>query len=44
MFTWDGTDISDLISMANIYEATYNKHKYWIINVPSDNNVKTTDV
>lgn len=44
MFKWDGTDITDIISQSNIYEAVYSKHKYWVINVPSDDNLKTTDV
>lgn len=31
MFTWDGTDISDIISECDIYEAKHNKIKYWVI-------------
>ena len=31
MFKWDGTDITDLVSECNIFEATYNKTTYWVI-------------
>lgn len=31
MFQWDGTDVSDIISRSDIYEAEYGKNKYWII-------------
>lgn len=33
MFNWDGSDVTDIISQADIYEAKYNKHIYWIIRV-----------
>ena len=31
MFNWDGTDVTDIISKANLYEAKYDKYKYWVI-------------
>ena len=31
MFKWDGTNITDIISESDIYEAKYNKKTYWII-------------
>jgi hypothetical protein len=31
MFKWDGTDITDKIIKCDIYEAKYNKVKYWVI-------------
>ncbi len=35
MFKWDGTDdgtdVSDIISQSDIYEAKYNRKNYWII-------------
>jgi len=38
MFRWDGTDVTDIISQSDIYEAKYSKYKYWIIqHTKSDN-------
>ena len=34
MFRWDGTDVSVLINQCDIYEAKYNKLKYWVIHSP----------
>ena len=31
MFKWDGTDVTDLVSECDIFEAIYNKTIYWII-------------
>jgi len=31
MFKWDGTDVTDLISRSNVYEAKHEKYKYWVI-------------
>lgn len=31
MFKWDGTNITDIISESDIYEAKYNGKTYWII-------------
>jgi len=35
MFKWDGTDVTDIISQSNIYEAKYDKYKYWVIRLNS---------
>lgn len=31
MFKWDGTDVTNIISCSNVYEAKYGKYKYWVI-------------
>ena len=31
MFKWDGTNITDIIKKSEIYEAKYNKKRYWVI-------------
>jgi len=38
MFTWDGTEVTDIIKNCDIYEAKYNKVKYWVIR-NNDHNV-----
>nr|QBK91509.1 MAG: uncharacterized protein LCPAC302_01290 [Pithovirus LCPAC302] len=39
MFSWDGSDISSLLSNADIYETKYNKIKYWLIQYEYDDNI-----
>lgn len=34
MFKWDGTDVTNIISRSNIYEAKYGKYKYWTLTFP----------
>ena len=43
MFVWDGTDITDLINKCNIYEAKFNKIKYWVIKFSDSNNNTDSD-
>lgn len=31
MFKWDGSEVTDIISKSDIYEANYGKYKYWVI-------------
>ena len=31
LFNWDGSDVTDIISHSDIYEAVYEKIKYWVI-------------
>lgn len=40
MFKWDGTDVSNIISEADIFEATYNRKKYWLIRYVTNHKIK----
>jgi hypothetical protein len=31
MFKWDGTDVTNIVTMADIFESKFNKNKYWVI-------------
>lgn len=44
MFRWDGTNVTNVISQSDIYEADYGKHKYWLIQYINDNGNKLTEV
>lgn len=37
LFVWDGSDVTELISKADIFEAEYNKKKYWKIKILQNN-------
>ena len=43
MFTWDGTDVTDLISRCDIFGAKFNRLNYWVIQPPQPGPNKTNE-
>ena len=44
MFKWDGSNVTNLITQSNIYEAEYRKNKYWVIEHTDENGNKQVEI
>lgn len=43
MFKWDGTDVTDIITQSDIFEAKYNKLNYWVIQIKTPNTIQSQE-